>query len=55
MLLLFVSLYLLATLGVGFWASKKIKTSSDFMLTGKKLTPPFVGVTLFCHLVWIKP
>jgi len=47
MLIFFVSLYILTTLGIGFWASKKIKTSSDFMLAGKNLTTPFVGVTLF--------
>jgi Na+/proline symporter len=47
MLPLFVSVYILATLGIGFWASKKIKTSGDFMLAGKKLTTSFVGVTLF--------
>ncbi len=38
---------MLATLGIGFWASKRIKTSGDFTLAGKNLTTSFVAVTLF--------
>lgn len=47
MISIFIVFYLLATLGIGFWASKKIKTSSDFTLAGKSLSTSFVGVTLF--------
>ncbi len=35
------------TLGIGFWASRRIKTSDDFTLAGKSLSTSFVGVTLF--------
>jgi SSS family transporter len=35
------------TLGIGFWASRRIKTSNDFTLAGKSLSTSFVGVTLF--------
>ncbi len=38
---------MLATLGIGFWASKRIKTSNDFTLAGKSLSTSLVGVTLF--------
>lgn len=47
MLIYFIPVYLIATLAIGFWASKKIKTSGDFMLAGKSLSTSFVGVTLF--------
>ncbi|GAA4280279.1 sodium:solute symporter family protein [Gaetbulibacter aestuarii] len=47
MISFFIAFYLLATLGIGFWASKKIKTSDDFTLAGKSLSTAFVGVTLF--------
>ena len=43
----FIISYLLITLGIGFWASKRIKTSNDFALAGKSLSASFVGVTLF--------
>jgi len=43
----FIPIYLLITVGIGYWASKKIKTSSDFTLAGKSLSTSFVGVTLF--------
>lgn len=47
MLLYFIPVYLIITLAIGFWASRKIKTSGDFMLAGKSLSTSFVGVTLF--------
>jgi SSS family transporter len=47
MLSFFIFFYIFLTLLIGFWASKKIKTSKDFMLAGKSLSTPFVGVTLF--------
>lgn len=43
----FITSYLLVTLGIGFWASKRIKTSGDFALAGKSLSTLLVGVTLF--------
>lgn len=43
----FIISYLLITLGIGFWASKRIKTSGDFTLAGKSLSTSLVGVTLF--------
>ena len=43
----FIIFYLLFTLGIGFWASKRIKTSDDFTLAGKSLSTSFVAVTLF--------
>jgi SSS family transporter len=47
MISFFIIIYLLLTLGIGFWASKKIKTSGDFALAGKSLSTSLVGVTLF--------
>ncbi|OMP29978.1 sodium:solute symporter family protein [Mangrovimonas sp. DI 80] len=47
MVSLFIIGYLLITLGIGFWASRKIKTSGDFALAGKSLSTSLVGVTLF--------
>ncbi|WKK67091.1 sodium:solute symporter family protein [Lutimonas zeaxanthinifaciens] len=43
----FILGYLLLTLGIGFWASRRIKTSDDFSLAGKSLSTSIVGVTLF--------
>lgn len=47
MISFFIIIYLLFTLGIGFWASKRIKTSGDFTLAGKSLSSSFVAVTLF--------
>ena len=47
MLIAFIPLYMVVTLAIGFWASRRIKTSSDFTLAGKSLSASFVGVTLF--------
>lgn len=47
MISFFIIFYLLITLGIGFWASKRIKNSGDFMLAGKSLSTLLVGVTLF--------
>lgn len=44
MLLTFVFLYLLATLGIGFWASRKVKTTKDFVVAGRQL-PLFVAAS----------
>ena len=47
MLVFFILLYIIATLAIGFWASKRIKTASDFMIAGRNLSTAFVGVTMF--------
>ncbi|TNJ47163.1 sodium:solute symporter family protein [Tamlana fucoidanivorans] len=47
MISFFIIIYLLITLGIGFWASKRIKTSNDFTLAGKNLSTSFVAITLF--------
>ena len=44
---IFIVLYLVGTLGIGFWASRKIKTSGDFTLAGKSLSTSLVAITLF--------
>lgn len=47
MISFFIIIYLFLTLGIGFWASKKIKKSGDFTLAGKGLSTMLVAVTLF--------
>jgi SSS family transporter len=47
MLAIFIPIYLAITLAIGFWASRRIKTTDDFTLAGKSLSTSFVGVTLF--------
>ncbi len=47
LLLAFVGLYLVATLLVGWWASRKVKTTSDFVLAGKRLPMFMVACALF--------
>ncbi len=47
MLLVFIPIYILITLAIGFYASRRIKTSSDFTLAGKGLSTVLVGVTIF--------
>ncbi len=37
MLLLSIILYLIITILIGYWASKRVKTSGDFMLAGRSL------------------
>ncbi|MBL7872686.1 MAG: sodium:solute symporter family protein [Cyclobacteriaceae bacterium] len=37
MLLLSVILYLVLTVAIGYWSSRKVKTSGDFMLAGRSL------------------
>lgn len=41
-LLFFIGLYLLATLLIGWWASRKVHTAADFVVAGKRL-PMFVA------------
>lgn len=46
-LAIFIPLYMLITIAIGIWASKKIKTSGDFTLAGRSLSMSIVGVTIF--------
>jgi solute:Na+ symporter, SSS family len=41
-LLFFIGLYLLGTLALGWWASRKVHTTADFVIAGKRL-PMFVA------------
>jgi len=47
MLSLFVGFYLLATLLVGFWASRKVTDAADFAVAGRRLGLGLSSVTLF--------
>lgn len=53
MLSISILLYIVATLAIGFWASKRIKTTNDFTLAGKSLPMVLVGVTIFA--TWFGP
>ena len=44
MLLGFILLYLLVTLAIGFWASRRVKSSRDFALAGRRL-PLFLAAS----------
>ena len=46
MLVVFIPIYIVITLAVGFYASRRIKTSSGFTLAGKSLSTLLVGVTI---------
>ncbi|MCS7037423.1 MAG: sodium:solute symporter family protein [Saprospiraceae bacterium] len=41
-LLLFIALYLLGTLAIGWWAARRVKTTADFVVAGKNL-PMFIA------------
>lgn len=47
LLLLSIILYLLITIGIGVWASRKVKTSKDYMLAGRSLPLMLSSVALF--------
>ena len=53
MLTFFIVIYLLLTLAVGFWASRRIKLTEDFTLAGRSLPATVVGVTIFA--TWFGP
>ena len=53
MLVTSVLLYIALTLVVGFWASRRVKTTRDFTLAGRKLPAAVVGVTIFA--TWFGP
>ncbi len=42
LLLGFIALYMLGTLAIGWWASRKVKTTADFVVAGKRL-PMFIA------------
>ena len=47
MLLGFIILYLLGTLAIGWWASRKVKTTKDFVVAGKNLPVIVAASALF--------
>lgn len=47
MLLGFIILYLLGTLLIGWWASRKVKTTQDFVIAGRRLPLIVAGSALF--------
>ena len=47
MLLIFIALYLLATLAVGWWASRRVKSTRDFVIAGRNLPLLVAGSALF--------
>lgn len=47
MLLTFILLYLLLNVGIGFWASRKVKRADDFILAGRKLPLALATATVF--------
>jgi SSS family transporter len=49
----FIVLYLIFTLAVGFWASRRIKSTDDYTLAGRSLSALVVGVTIFA--TWFGP
>jgi len=53
MLTISIVVYIAATLAIGFWASKRVKTTNDFTLAGKNLPMALVGVTIFA--TWFGP
>ncbi len=47
LLLGFIILYLLGTLAIGWWASRRVKTTADFVVAGKQLPMFIVACALF--------
>lgn len=47
MLLGFIGVYLLATLAVGWWASRRVKTTRDFVIAGRGLPLALAATALF--------
>ena len=50
MLILFVLLYLLFTVAIGYWASRRVHSTTDFMLAGRRL--PFYMSTAVVFATW---
>jgi len=47
MLIWFVLLYLLVSIGIGLYASTKVKNSTDYVVAGRHLPLPFIIATVF--------
>jgi solute:Na+ symporter, SSS family len=47
LLLLFIIAYLALTIAVGFWASKRVKTTGDYMLAGRSLPLMLSAAAMF--------
>ncbi len=47
MLLAFIALYLLATLFIGWWASRRVKSAQDFVIAGRRLPLIVAASALF--------
>lgn len=47
MLLGFIILYLLGTIAIGWWASRRVKTAQDFAIAGRRLPLIVAGSALF--------
>jgi solute:Na+ symporter, SSS family len=47
MLIFSISFYLILNVGIGFWASKKIKNTEDFVLAGRKLSFALASMVTF--------
>lgn len=47
MLILFILVYLAGTLAIGFWVSRKVKTTQDFVVAGRKMPMLVVASALF--------
>lgn len=43
----FIGVYLLGTLAIGWWASRRVKTTADFVMAGKGLPMMMVACALF--------
>lgn len=46
-LLAFIALYLFGTLAIGWWASRRVKTTADFVVAGKRLPLFMASCALF--------
>jgi SSS family solute:Na+ symporter len=46
-LLFFIALYLVATILLGYWASRKVKTTADFVVAGRNLPMVVAAFALF--------
>ena len=47
MLIVFVVLYLIVSIGIGLYAATKVKNSADYVLAGRHLPLPFIVATVF--------
>ena len=47
MLMAFVVVYLLGTIGVGLWAAKRVRTTADFAVAGRHLPLVMIITTTF--------